>query len=233
MISSLRGKATYANVAATIALVFAMTGGAYAAKRWIITSKSQIKPSVIKELQGRRGPAGPAGSPGPQGIQGLGGANGKEGAQGPKGERGAPGPEGKEGSPWTLGGVLPSGQTERGDWAIQGYVPTEPGFATTSVSFVIPLKSAPTVVYVKPEESVPHCPGTPEEPAADPGFLCIFATWEYNVNAQKVCSSAVLLTECIANELPLAADKQGAVIVVKAPSSGLVTANGTWAVTGE
>ncbi len=46
MFSMIRKRLTYANVAMTLALVFAMTGGAYAAKKYMITSKKQIKPSV-------------------------------------------------------------------------------------------------------------------------------------------------------------------------------------------
>lgn len=43
------------NAIAIVALVFAMTGTGIAASRYIITSTSQIKPSVLKEL--RAGPA--------------------------------------------------------------------------------------------------------------------------------------------------------------------------------
>jgi hypothetical protein len=38
MFSKIRKRLTYANVAMTLALVFAMTGGAYAAKHYLITS---------------------------------------------------------------------------------------------------------------------------------------------------------------------------------------------------
>ena len=47
MFSRIRKRLTYANVAMTMALVFAMTGGAYAAKKYVITSTKQIKPSVL------------------------------------------------------------------------------------------------------------------------------------------------------------------------------------------
>lgn len=58
----MRRHLTYANVAATLALVFAMSGGALAASHYVITSTKQIKPSVLKELKGKPGPPGPTGS---------------------------------------------------------------------------------------------------------------------------------------------------------------------------
>jgi hypothetical protein len=98
MLTALRRRVTYTNVAMTLALVFAMTGGAYAAKKYLITSTKQISPKVLKQLAGKPGPAGPAGaqgpagSPGPAGPQGPAGANGKDGATG---KDGAPGANGK------------------------------------------------------------------------------------------------------------------------------------------
>jgi hypothetical protein len=59
-----------------LALFFALGGTAIGAKHYLITSTSQIKPSVLKALQGKRGPQGPAGTNG---------ANGANGAQGPAG----------------------------------------------------------------------------------------------------------------------------------------------------
>lgn len=88
----MRRHLTYANVVATFALVFAMSGGALAARHYLLTSTKQIKPSVLKQLRkaGPRGPAGPGG------------------AQGAKGDTGAPGPSGE-----TAGTAVPneSGET--------------------------------------------------------------------------------------------------------------------------
>ena len=49
MIKAIRNRLSYANVAMTLALVFAMTGGAYAAQRYVVTSTKQIKPSVLAQ----------------------------------------------------------------------------------------------------------------------------------------------------------------------------------------
>ncbi len=90
MFSRIRKHFTYANVAMTLALVFAMSGGAYAASKYVITSTKQIKPSVLKGLkgsQGTRGPAGPAGPAGPSGPSGPAGSAGPAG-KGEKGETG-------------------------------------------------------------------------------------------------------------------------------------------------
>lgn len=50
---------TPATAIASLALVFAMTGGAYAAKKYLITSSKQIKPSALTEIAKKaKGPAG-------------------------------------------------------------------------------------------------------------------------------------------------------------------------------
>ncbi len=88
---------TYANVVATLALVFAMAGGAAAASHYLITSSKQISPKVLKELKkpGATGATGPAGAHGETGPAGPAGANGTNGAPGTEGKQGAQGPEGK------------------------------------------------------------------------------------------------------------------------------------------
>ena len=72
----MRRHITYANVVATLALVFAMSGGALAAKHYLLSSTKQIKPSLLKQLRkpgprGATGAAGPAGAPGPSGPSGA------------------------------------------------------------------------------------------------------------------------------------------------------------------
>jgi hypothetical protein len=75
-------------VVAILALFFALGGTAIAAHHYLITSKSQIKPSVLKELLGKSGASGPAG---PQGPAGATGPQGSSGERGLRGEQGVPG----------------------------------------------------------------------------------------------------------------------------------------------
>jgi collagen triple helix repeat protein len=98
---------------AVVALFIALGGTAFGA-HFLITSTSQIKPSVLKKLRAKRGPAGvkgatgasgPAGSAGPQGKEGATGKEGppgKEGTPGKEGPAGKEGKEGKEGPPASL-----------------------------------------------------------------------------------------------------------------------------------
>jgi hypothetical protein len=93
MFSAIRSRLTYANVVATLALVFAMSGGALAASHYLITSTKQIKPGVLASLKGKAGANGAPGAQGPAGVNGTGTA----GPAGPAGGTGKEGPEGKEG----------------------------------------------------------------------------------------------------------------------------------------
>jgi hypothetical protein len=151
MLSRIRKRLTYANVAMTLALVFAMTGGAYAAGKVLITSTKQIKPNVLAQLKGKagaQGPTGPAGPAGPQGPAGGKGENGTSGVNGAPGEsvssasvkttEAACGKLG--GSKFTVGGketlacngksgttgfteTLPAGKSESGNWVSAGAPP--------------------------------------------------------------------------------------------------------------
>jgi hypothetical protein len=76
---------------ALLALFVALGGTAVAATHFVITSTSQIKPSVLKELHGHAGPrgdTGPTGAPGATGSEGKAGADGIAGPEGPIGESG-------------------------------------------------------------------------------------------------------------------------------------------------
>ena len=158
-----------ATVIASLALVFAMTGGAYAANRYLITSTKQISPKVLKALQGKAGPAGangaqgPAGPAGATGLAGAAGAGtpGATGSQGPAGPAGANGTNGKDGKDGTTGftETLPSKKTETGTWAFNA---TAKGEVYVPISFSIPL-GAPiaehNVHYVPANFTLRSCEG--------------------------------------------------------------------------
>lgn len=86
-------------VLSIVALVFAMTGGAYALSGGVghrvgataAATKKKAKAKALRGPRGPRGPAGPEGKPGPEGKQGPAGLPGKDGTNGANGTAGAPG----------------------------------------------------------------------------------------------------------------------------------------------
>jgi hypothetical protein len=93
-------KPTVSGAIALVALVLAMSGGAYAASNgYIITHASkQIAPWVIHSLHGKQGVRGAAGPKGPKGDTGQQGDIGPQGGVGPQGlpgPVGSPGPQGQ------------------------------------------------------------------------------------------------------------------------------------------
>ncbi len=91
---ALRRYLSYANVVATMALVFAMGGSAMAAKHYLITSTGQISPKVLKALEAGIARKVPPGAPGKEGAAGKESAAGKDGAPGKEGLPGKEGPQG-------------------------------------------------------------------------------------------------------------------------------------------
>ena len=78
----MRRPISYANVTATLALVLSMSGGALAAKHYLVNSTRQISPKVRKQLRGNTGKTGPVGPTGPQGPTGPKGETGSVDATG-------------------------------------------------------------------------------------------------------------------------------------------------------
>lgn len=259
MLSRIGKHFSITNMVMVLALVFAMSGGAYAAKRYIITSTKQISPTVLRQLKGAKGTAGINGQPGPQGPAGPTGAQGVPGPKGDKGEPGTPGTPGTpgspgpEGSPWTAGGVLPSGKTLTGDWSLIASAEGSFKHVGTGVSFGISLHEAPVPHYIretglepfyneaasKEEERTPTgCPGSAAKPEAAPGNLCVYASHEENTATNplthfilpKVCSYATG-GDCALSSA--GADQSGFGIVTLSKEEGVVNVAGTWAVTAE
>jgi hypothetical protein len=246
----------YANVTATIAVVLAMSGGAYAAGRYVITSTKQISPKALKELRGKNGPAGPAGSPGANGAPGEKGAPGTNGTNGTNGKDGTSvasaalssgnahckeggseftAAESKKtyacnGSPWAAGGTLPVGAAEVGEWSIADSV-TEEEFREAAISFQIPLANAldeSHVHFIAPKETLPTgCTGSVEKPEAASGNLCVFAA-----EGMSQVFPALEVPPIQDVSSGRGADKMGTRLVLGAVKTGLFLAHGSWAVTG-
>jgi hypothetical protein len=169
---------TYANVIATLALFVALGGGAYAAtrlpaksvgtmqlKRGAVT-RAKIAPTTLAELGGG---AAVGSTPGPKGADG---APGPAGPIGPAGAIGPPGPSGG------IGGLVPSGSTLVGTYVTDG----EQG--ADAISFDYRFSTNLKTGFVNAIAD-PHCRGTVSEPAADPGYLCLYQT-EGNVLASTI-----------------------------------------------
>jgi hypothetical protein len=166
MLSRIGSRLTFANVTATLALLFAMSGGALAATHYLVTSTRQISPKVLSALKGNIGPRGPAGPQGATGPAGRDGAPGKEGQAGL---------EGKAGSAWTAGGTLPSGKTETGTWA---FTRNAPGEIRIALSLPIPTTEPLKAVrlhFSGEEDPSSNCRGSVAKPEADPGFICVYS----------------------------------------------------------
>jgi hypothetical protein len=277
--SLLKNRFGIPGVISVIALVFAMAGGAYAAKKYVITSTNQISPRVLKQLKGK---------PGADGKQGTAGANGKDASNGTNGQNGAaggPGATGKSvtvneieageaecnerggviisvegsgsgqevcngeaGSPWTAGGTLPEGATETGSWSMVGSATEEKAIAP--ISFAVPLAAAipagPShVSVVGPGEAAPAAcevggvKGTPANPLATSGHLCIYvtATEGSSILAEDFVKLpeeglGFLLTRNSTNLGSTGASTAGTLLFIEAETKASEFAVGTWAVTG-
>jgi len=147
----IRRHLSYANVAATLALVFAMSGGALAASRYLVNSTKQINPKVLKKLRGKTGPRGATGTAGPAGATGA---------------AGTPGP---------LLDTLPTGHTLHGTYSVYGIAGKETNYASAAASFPIALATAPAAHFLfKEQAATPECPGSAAAPTAAPGNLCVY-----------------------------------------------------------
>ena len=214
----MRRRFSYANVAATVAIVLAMSGGAYAAGHYLINSTKQINPKVLRKLHGARGargktgPLGPNGAVGPQGVTGPTGKTGPRGFEGPSG--------------FSALSQLPSGKSESGDFAVTQAAGGEAETVSTAVTFSVPLSARIAVEDVEfrtvSGEKSSHClkPGT-----AAKGWLCVYTSSEVNAKEPSAVNpESVELTE------KFGSGKYGAELSWAAIKSGHVSVAGTYTV---
>lgn len=217
---------TYANAVATLALLFAMSGGVMAATGGftsggtlqacvgegggltLLKSGRHCKhgqKAVSWSIQGPKGAPGAPGAPGPAGSSGLNGINGVRGVNGLNGFSG-------------FTSTLPGGATEVGTWGGNDYTEGIPYYMP--ISFNIPLESRPTIVIVAKEApSTEECPGSAAEPEASSGFLCIYV-------GELVGGSLFTFDPALSGGGPY-----GTILGLK-PTTNAAVAYGTWAVTG-
>lgn len=207
-------------VISIVALIAALTGGAYAAgalspqvKKQITKESKKFSKKFSKQFAqvGPQGPQGNPGAPGAKGDTGSSGANGSPGTNGTNGTNGEPGMC-SEAEPEC---ALPSGAVLTGKWAIAG---GESDFELATISFPLRVSPPPTALREgelagftvgyelqdgnielygpntlsaieealgEGEDPTPlveedkaafeaACPGSPAEPEATSGFLCIY-----------------------------------------------------------
>ncbi len=252
MFSVIRNRFGIPGVLSVIALVFAMAGGAYAAKKYVITSTSQIKPSVLKSLKGNDGPAGPSGK---DGFNGTNGSNGTPGAAGKSVESEPAGLECPNGGAhFKIGGIsagsacngedgedgesgftatLPSEETETGAWLVDEV--GEESVARIALSFNIPLEEEleelESFEFVPVGGlSTPDCPGSASSPEAAPGNLCLYAAAQVGSGSEEFSEVASFDPS---QGLAPGVGATGAVIVFLTEGAGneVIVADGSWAVT--
>jgi hypothetical protein len=188
-------------------------------------------------------------------------ANGEGGARFEAGSEEAEACNGKEGSPWTAGGTLPSGKTETGTWS---WAVGSAGPAFSAISFPIPLaeslissqvhfiegpgsEAEGEELIIAPGEGLlkqpTECPGTFAEPKAEPGNLCVYTRFAFEVQMFSAKNEAEETKNVPRGELSSGAGAlpvfggsvgggaDGAVLAMTAEGTSL--AYGTWAVTAE
>jgi hypothetical protein len=185
-------------VISIVAVVLALTGGAYAAGKLNATQKKEVE-KIAKKFAGKPGAngapglAGPAGAKGDTGTAGANGTNGVSvtGKPIPTSSASCSHHGGTEltsatGTEKICNGAtgftetLPPEKTETGTWAITVPPGTEYYLTRVSISFPIPLVAglpASAVHFVESGEAAPAgCEGgTATNPAAEPGNLCVYA----------------------------------------------------------
>lgn len=168
------------NHIALLALFIALGGTSYAAlslpansvgtrqiKKHAVTA-SKLEPGLAGLLRGPRGKTGAKGAAGPAGANGKDGANGTNGANGTDGANGRDGVNGKD---FSVSSVLPSGQTETGDWALSAST-GQIGVAVVNFLPKLPARIDFSHVVYLDNVTDANCPAFGQ---AKPGYLCFYA----------------------------------------------------------
>lgn len=235
-------------VVAVLALIVALSGGAFAATQSAKKAKPLTKAQIIALIKAHPGPTGPAGAngangqagaPGKDGLQGKEGAKGPTGptgaagstgttgatgATGPTGATGATGATGSTGSPWTPDSQLPVGATETGTWAFNATEDDAEVVAPISFPIQTKLLAEGETHFQSQGDFTTTCKGTATEPSAPSGHLCVY----YNPLKPPVNATFEFFTDSTFQEF--GAGVAGS--LMHFTMSGAGYGFGTWAVTG-
>jgi hypothetical protein len=121
------------------------------------------------------------------------------------------------------GGNLPRGRTMRGTYVIRGFSSTAT-LSAANIPFAFTLRSAPTPHLVEAGDGpTVSCPGSPSNPQAAVGHLCIYESAFDDIAVYTIVSP----TSGVAGS----ASRWGAVLRVTSSGTGGFSTTGTWAVT--
>jgi len=217
-----------AMLVALVALFVALGGSSYAA---ITLSKNSVKSKHIGKGQVKRSDVGKNAvtSAKVKNFSLL--ANDFKAGEIPSGPAGAPGAKGDKGDPGPVGppGPFPDplegGTTLRGFWGHTWTATAGGQFDNLFYSYGgFRLAAAPTPHYIPAAAAAPAgCTGgTFDDPAADPGHLCVYERDRTNTSSEPDL--------CSINTCP-GSDDNGFQIALSSGAAGLVVARGSWAVT--
>src|SRR2546421_176020 len=204
-----------------VALFVALGGGAYAATQLPKDSVGtrQLKKNAVVSSKVKNGSL----------LR-----RGFKAGQLPRGPKGDQGPKGNQGPTGPLTTTLPSGETLRGEFKLDQYVPATGSIVNTAISFGgYTLATAPTPEAVDlGGPPTADCPGSAASPAAARGKLCFYLTVRssvattdpYNLGPGMTAEDAMTGTDG-------KADPFGAQLYAQSTGAGRAEIDGTWAVT--
>jgi hypothetical protein len=119
---------------------------------------------------------------------------------------------------------LPSGKTLKGTFAGREFAPGAGQDLQIPITFTFGLEAAPTTHYIPSGATPPAaCPGTPEDPAAAPGHLCVY-------ESAPALNATGHVFDPISGALDTAS-RWGAGVSATAAGAGDFRVRGSWAVT--
>ena len=224
MSGRIRGRLTYANVMATVAVFIALGGGAYAATTLPRNSvgSTQIKKGGVHSSDLARNAVTSAKVKNGTLLP----ADFKQMPVGPKGDTGATGATGATGEPGPFPEPLQRGKTLRGNFIAGGHAAAGGELAFDSISYGFTLESLPTGhILAAGAAATPECPGSLADPQAAVGHACFYVQANLNSAGNLLCNPKNNLCSATGQNV------EGIVFRTTSSAVGSFYAWGTWAVT--